>query len=227
MNTMYTGTYTPPTLTVDAVVFQVIDGQLMVLLIQRATEPFRGQWALPGVYNAVSETTHDALERALEQKAGIAQDQIALTEQLYTFDTVARDPRGHAVSVSYLCLGQGVVERADGRTQHPTWFAVDKLPALAFDHAEIIRYARRRLTSKMTYTNIIAALMPPTFTLSELQTAHEAVLGRPLDKRNFRKKFLGLGFIEETGAMSSGGAHRPAKLYRFQSRTLQEIGGLY
>jgi len=227
MNNMYKNEYIPPTLTVDAILFQIIDKKLNVLLIQRTGEPFKDQWALPGIYNAVGETTHHALSRALLRKAGVDLSQIHRVEQLYTFDTVARDPRGHAVSVSYMCLGYDIMPKTDAGVQHPTWFPVDDLPELAFDHVSIIRYARRRLASKMTYTNIVAALLPNEFTLSELQVVHEAIFDHSLDKRNFRKKFLSLDFIKETGAIRQNGAHRPAKLYRFNTRKLQEIVSNY
>src|ERR671930_62620 len=98
MNTVYT----PPTVTVDGVIFQLIDGELSLLLIKRAREPFKGSWALPGGYNNAGETTQEALDRVLAYKAGVRLSQLDLVEQLYTFDTVARDPRGHAVSITYL-----------------------------------------------------------------------------------------------------------------------------
>ena len=218
---MYQGEYIPPTLTVDVVLFQIIANKLSVLLVRRAAEPFKDHWALPGVYNARGETTLDAMHQALSRKAGVDSRKISQVEQLYTFDTVARDPRGHAVSVSYMCLANDLtVANTD---EQPTWFALDDLPELAFDHADIIRYAHERLKSKVTYTNIIFALLPREFTFRELQSAYEAILGRSLDKRNFHKKFLSFDFIRETGDMHQNGAHRPAKLYEFASRELQEI----
>jgi 8-oxo-dGTP diphosphatase len=220
MYNMYKGEYIPPTLTVDTVVFQLVNDQLAVLLIQRASEPFKDKWALPGVYNAAGETTRDAMNRALKVKAGINPRRIRLVDQLYTFDTVARDPRGHAVSVSYLCLGDDIQPRCGGLAQNPTFWPIGDLPVLAFDHDDIIRYAHNRLASRITYSSIISALLPNEFTLSELQRAHEAILFRSLDKRNFRKKFLSLGLIHETGESRRIGAHRPAKLYVFNSHKL-------
>ncbi len=101
-------TYVPPILTVDSVIFELHDDSLSVLLIQRADEPFRGVWALPGGYNPQGETTQEAMARILERKAGLGMDQLTYVEQLYTFDTVARDPRGHAVSVTYMGLGRDI-----------------------------------------------------------------------------------------------------------------------
>ncbi len=220
---MYAGEYIPPTLTVDSVIFQLINNVLSVLLIQRSQEPFLGAWALPGGYCAAGETTGDAMNRITLKKAGIVSHDLGLVEQLYTFDTVARDPRGHAVSVTYMGLGLNMEPSSSNTTQNPQFFAVDNLPKLAYDHQNIITYAHDRLKSKLTYTNAIFALLPKEFTLSKLQTAYEAVLGRELDKRNFRKKFLALDLVEETGKMFQDGAHRPARLYNFKQQTLHAL----
>lgn len=213
--------YTPPTLTVDAVVFSLRDGDLHVLLIRRSAEPFKGSWALPGGYNAAGQTTLDALSAVLDRKTGVALSSLAHVEQLYTFDTVARDPRGHAVSVAYMACGQDIA--VSGGSDEAVFYPVDSLPELAYDHVEIIRYARERLSHKLGYTNAAFSLLPAKFTLSQLQLAYEAVLGRALDKRNFRKKFLSLNLISETGDSWRDGAHRPAKLYAFNTPSLETL----
>lgn len=218
----YTKPYVAPTLTVDAVIFQITNGVLEVLLIKRPNEPFKDAWALPGGYNAVGETTRDALHRIVEQKAGVDTDKdLAYIEQLYTFDTVDRDPRGHAVSVTYMGCGREIIMRDAG--SHTAFLDVNNLPELAYDHASIIRYARERLQAKLTYTNAVSAFLAPRFTLTQLQAAYEIIFGREFDKRNFRKKFLSLGLIEETDELWRDGAHRPAKLYKFKSKKLQSL----
>ena len=215
----YTTPYVPPTLTVDAVIFQLIDNILHVCLVKRAHEPFAGQWALPGGYSPEGETTIQALERVVEYKSGInVIKDLSYIEQLYTFDTVARDPRGHAVSVTYMGAGRDLVPTSDDGSA--AFFPVDNLPEIAYDHKDIIQYAHERLISKLTYTNAVYAFLPPRFSLAELQTAYEAIFGHELDKRNFRKKFLSLGLTEETEEMRREGAHRPARLHRFTSDTL-------
>ncbi len=217
-------TYVAPTLTVDAVIFQLLDDQLGVLLIQRQHAPFKGQWALPGGYNPTGETTHEAFGRVLHTKAGLKVSDLRFVEQLYTFDTVARDPRGHAVSVTYLGLGKDLVPAGSVTTQNPQFFPLTSLPeSVAYDHADIVRYARSRLEAKISYTNAVFALLPKLFTLSQLQTAYEAILGRPLDKRNFRKKFLSLNLIAATTEYFRQGAHRPALLYRFNKQGLETL----
>jgi 8-oxo-dGTP diphosphatase len=219
----YTTEYVAPVLTVDSVILQLVDGELSVLVIQRTQAPFKDTWALPGGYNAAGETTHDAMERVLLTKTGVKVNSLKLVEQLYTFDTVARDPRGHAVSVTYMGLGKDIQPVASKTTQHPQFFPVNHMPKLAYDHADIIKYAHERLQSKVSYTNAIYALLDPFFTMSELQSAYEAVLGRPLDKRNFRKKFLSLGLVHETSEMRRDGAHRPARLYTFNKQALESL----
>lgn len=216
----YTTPYTPPTLTVDAVLFRVNNGVLEVLLMKRPNDPFKDWWALPGGYNAKGETTIEALGRVLQQKTGVVIDRdLQYIEQLYSFDTVDRDPRGHAVSVTYvgtshkIALDESVQERV-------AFFPVSKLPELAYDHASIITYAKERIAAKLTYTNIAAFFLDKQFTLTQLQTVYEAVSSQSFDKRNFRKKFLSLGLIHETAAMLKDGAHRPAKLYAFNDTAL-------
>ncbi len=211
--------YESPTLTVDLVLFQLGASGLEVLLLRRGQEPFQGWWALPGGYNARGETTVEAVARVARTKVGFHLDRAGFWEQLFTVDTVARDPRGHAVSVVYLAASYGW-SSADGTEEHSFW-SVDALPETAFDHAEIIAKARQRLASKLSYTNAVSGLLAPRFTLTQAQSAYEAVLGRSLDKRNFRKRFLATGFVEQTDETWTGGAHRPARLYRFKSEALQ------
>lgn len=218
----YSGPYVPPTLTVDAVLFQIIDGQLHVLLTQRAEAPFKDSWALPGGYCAKGQTTKEALVEKVKHKVGLNIDtELRYVEQLYTFDTVARDPRGHAVSVTYMGCGYNLEDHMG--SQASRWFPVDTLPELAYDHADIITYARERLGAKLSYTNAAMGLLDTKFTLTHLQSAYEAVLGREIDKRNFRKKFLSLDLIHETPETWRDGAHRPAKLYAFNSGSIETL----
>src|SRR5258708_15874927 len=213
--------YHAPTLTVDSVIFQLIDNKLQVLLINRTNEPFRGTWALPGGYNAAGDTTLQALERVMTTKVGTSVKAFPVVEQLYAFDTVARDPRGHAVSITYMCLINGLVPASSDATQQPTFFALDALPKLAFDHAAIIKFAHERLDTRVASTTAVYALLPKRFTLTHLQQAYEAIHGRQLDKCNFRKKFLSFDLLVATDEYAQEGAHRPAMLYRFKEQKLQ------
>lgn len=215
--------YHPPTLTVDCVIFVLLHNELHVLLIQRAYEPFKGEWALPGGYNAAGDTTLDALNRVLTAKVGIKPDDLQLIEQLYAFDTVARDPRGHAVSITYMGLAKKLALDPPATAHNPQFFPVRKLPKLAYDHADIVAFAHERLRSRITATNAVFALLPDLFTLTQLQSAYEAILGHSLDKRNFRKKFLAFDLLKPTDKYYQDGAHRPAQLYRFKTQKQQAL----
>jgi len=218
----YTSPYVPPTLTVDAVIFQIQNGVLEVLLMKRPNDPFKDAWALPGGYSAEGETTTQALSRVVERKTGVdIETDLSYIEQLYTFDTVDRDPRGHAVSVVYMGCGRDIPMRDAGA--HIAFMQVKQLPDLAYDHANIIRYAHDRLIAKLTYTNAVSAFLEKRFTLTQLQGAYEIINGREFDKRNFRKKFLSLNLIHETDELWRDGAHRPAKLYEFNSKKLESL----
>ncbi len=210
-----------PRIASDIVLFTIEDGGLKVLLIERSGMPFQGKAALPGGFLWETESTLDTAVRILRDKAGV---QKAYLEQLYTFDKPGRDPRGLVLSVTYLAL----VDRASlaveisPTTEQPTLYDVAHLPALAFDHAEILTYALTRLRSKLEYTNAVAALLPERFTFAQLQQAYELILDRELDRRNFRKKFMSLELIVPTGEYIKA-AHRPAELFRFGSAKPEEL----
>ncbi len=207
---------------VDTVLFSVIDGKLSVLLITRSWEPFEGFAALPGAFLHVGETTIQTAQRVLHEKAGISTP--VYVEQLYTFDSSGRDPRGQFPSVTYMTLVPSDLPLATTPSaQQPHWAPLDRLPSLAFDHAAIIAYALSRLRAKLEYTNVIYSLLPKRFTLTRLQAVYEQVMGRKLDKRNFRKKYLSLKLIRATAAMERGGQRRPARLYEFVSRKPTEL----
>lgn len=214
--------YVAPTLTVDAAIFQLGHDGLEVLLSCRQNEPFAGLWALPGGYNAAGYTTAEALQQVIQDKAGVdIASNVPYVEQLYTFDTVARDPRGHAVSVTYMGCGREIPVQKD--VSKAAFFKVSQLPKLAFDHCDIVNYAHERLCAKLGYTNAVFGLLHKRFTLTQLQSAYEAVFERKLDKRNFRKKFLSLNLIHETDETWRQGAHRPARLYEFNQKSLQSL----
>lgn len=211
-----------PIITVDGVIFQLVNNKLTVLLIERAFEPFLGVWALPGGYIPKEETSIQALDRVLAQKTDVSLKQLHLLAQPLAFDAPSRDPRGNAITVMYIGLGRNIKFDANpGKSiaQNPQFTPVDALPTLAYDHAQIVACALKQLRELATSTTIVASLIPKHFTLSELQMAYEAVFGTKLDKRNFRKKILSLGFLTDTGIVTKDGAHRPARLYAFQTAT--------
>lgn len=218
----YTYEYPRPALTVDCVVFGMDEEDLKVLLIKRGLEPFAGKWALPGGFVRMEEALDAAARRELEEEAGIRPSHL---EQLYTFGEPGRDPRGRVVTVAYFAL----VKLTDHRVQASTdakeaaWFSVWDTPKLAFDHAEILGTALQRLKGKVRYQPIGFELLPPKFTLTQLQRLYEIILERQLDKRNFRKKILSMDLLEELDEVEQDVSHRAARLYRFDHKKYKQL----
>ncbi len=205
--------YPHPALTTDIALFTIRDEKLAILLIRRRAEPFQGCWALPGGFVDPDECLEDCALRELAEETGITG---VYLEQLYTFGKPDRDPRERIISVAYYALAPCEVLSpvAGSDAAEVAWFNLDALPALAFDHQDIIHLAQQRLRAKLDYSTVAFGLMAETFTLGELQKVYETIRGEALDKRNFRKHILALGILAETGASRRVGNHRPAKLYR-------------
>ncbi len=203
-------------LATDVICFRIIDGVLHVLLGRVIAEHAdKGKWAHIGGIILPHETAEDAISRLLLQKACVHN---LYVEQVYTFSAVDRDPRGRVVSVAYLALaGQDPVGPGTPMTEIQ-WCPIHKVPKLAYDHNEMLQVALDRLRSKLEYTNIAQHLLSKEFTLSELQHVYEIVIGSDMDKRNFRKKILSTGLIEDTGKVAKRGVMRPAALYSFTSK---------
>ena len=219
----YTYEYPRPALTVDCVIFGLDEStQLKILLIQRGHDPFKGSWALPGGFVDMGETLESAALRELYEETGVKD---VFIEQLYTFGGPGRDPRGRVVSVAYYALvnleDHPVESNSDA--EGVAWFAIDELPALAFDHEEIIAVAIKRLRAKLRYQPIGFELLPEKFTLSQLQKLYETILGvEELNKRNFRTKIQRMGVLNEVG-VQTGVAHRPAQLYSFDKEKYEQL----
>ena len=199
-------------LATDVVVFTIREHRLLVLLVRRAGAPYADHWALPGGMVPADEGLDECASRMLREKTAVRG---VYLEQLYSFGHPERDPRGRVVSVSYYALVPPerlrTVADDDDRL---AWMPVDDLPDMAFDHAGIVAMAHRRLAAKLDYSTIALQFMGERFTLSELQSVYETILGESLDKRNFRKRVRNLTCIEETGERFRAGKHRPARLFR-------------
>ena len=213
----FTYEYARPALTADCVVFGLDDEELKILLIQRGIEPFKGQWALPGGFARVGESMDDAARRELEEETGLRD---VFLEQLYTFSTPERDPREHVVTVAYYALVNLSEHDVQASTDasNAAWFCIDDVPLLAFDHAEILKAAHERLRGKIRYQPIGFELLSEKFPLRQLQSVYEKILDRHVDKRNFRKKILGMGILEELNEIETDVSHRAARLYRFNKQ---------
>jgi 8-oxo-dGTP diphosphatase len=214
----------PPAVSVavDLVIFTVRDGALQVLLVERGIPPFKGQWALPGGFVLEQESLEEAARRELEEESGLKD---VYLEQLYTFGDPERDPRGRVVAVAYYALTPPAPLHASTDAANAAWHPVSRPPKLAFDHARILRTGLERLRAKLGYSTVGFELLPRQFTLTELQTLYEAILERPLDKRNFRKKMLSLGLLKSEGQKRAAGAHRPARLYSFALGKMKILDG--
>jgi 8-oxo-dGTP diphosphatase len=209
-------------LAVDCVVFGLDERELKVLLVQRRLAPFQQAWALPGGFVRIDETLHEAAARELRDETSVTD---LYLEQLYTFDALDRDPRERVVTVAYYALAK----LSDHRLRAATdaigvgWFALDDLPALAFDHDAIVARAYERLRGKVRHAPIGFELLPSRFSLTQLQRLYEIVLGTELDKRNFRKKILAMNLLIETDELEQGVRHRAARLYRFDRRKYERL----
>jgi 8-oxo-dGTP diphosphatase len=208
--------------TVDIVIFALREWELHVLLIERGVPPFEGRWALPGGFVRDGESLEAAARRELEEETGMRD---VYLEQLYTFGEPRRDPRGRVITVAYYALltteAAPLVAGTDAGAAR--WMPARKHPPLAFDHEQILGYALERLANKLEYTTAGFQLLPKKFTLGQLQRVYEAVLGRTLDKRNFRRKIALLGVLKPLQEWVQDGPSRPAQLYRFSGKHFERL----
>jgi 8-oxo-dGTP diphosphatase len=202
-----------PVLTTNVVVFTLRDEQLKLLLVRRRNPPFQGYWALPGGVVGENEDIEANAMLKLEEGTGVSG---VYLEQLFTFGRPDRDPRERVVSVAYYALvpSKRLRLRTDEDSEGVAWFALNELPELAFDHAQMVDTAHQRLAAKLDYSTIAFQFMPERFTLSDLQAVFQIILNRDLDKRNFRKRMCALDQIRPTAEVRKNGSHRPARLYR-------------
>ncbi|OQA20146.1 MAG: Bifunctional NMN adenylyltransferase/Nudix hydrolase [bacterium ADurb.Bin363] len=179
--------YDGPSVTVDIVIFTILDEDLKVLLIKRKSPPFKDFWAIPGGFVKIQESLEEAAKRELKEETNVSDIYL---EQLYTFGATDRDPRMRVITVAYFALvsADKLSIQASSDASDVKWFSTEELPPLAFDHQKIIDYAITRLKYKLEYTTAGFQLLPEEFTLSDLQKVYEIILNKKLDKRNFRKK---------------------------------------
>ena len=207
---------------VDCNIFAFSGGKLQILLIKRAEEPFKNQWALPGALVNIDENLRDAPIRSLKELTGLEN---VFLEQVFTFGKVDRHPAGRVITVAYYSLinKDNVTPQASSFAQDVKWHNIDDITDLAFDHYEIMNVCLKRLRESVRRRPIGFELLSKTFTLSDVQDLYEAILNKKLDKRNFRKKILSLKILEDIAEYQQNVAHRPAKLYRFNLERYEEF----
>lgn len=208
---------------VDAVVFGYDKEKgVSVLLIKRKNEPFQRMWALPGGLVLTGESLDDAVNRELREEAGI---DVKYLEQLYTFGNPVRDPRNHAISVSYFGLvrPKDFQPAAQSDADDVAWFNIKKLPRLAFDHRKIIDVAINRLRGKLKYEPVGFELLDKEFPFSDFERLYQILLDQDLDRRNFKKKIMALGILEELDKSVQRASGRPARLFKFNKKKYFEL----
>jgi len=207
--------YPRPMVTVDVVIFTLRENDLQVLLVRRRNPPFAGMWAIPGGFVDIDEPLEAAARRELEEETGVRDVHL---EQFHTFGDPGRDPRGRTITVAYLALVRAdqVRPRAGDDAAEAGWWSMRALPPLAFDHDRILARALTHLRQRLKCFAMPPGLLSDTFTLNELQSVYEAILGEKLDRRTFRRKVLAAGVLQETGGYRRVDG-RPAKLYRVRS----------
>lgn len=209
-------------LSVDAVVFGYENEKISILLIKRKYEPFKDKWAIPGGFVKENESLEEAVERELHEETNV---QINYLEQLYTFGHPKRDPRGRVVSVAYFGLVKPTTFLINAATdaEEVQWFSIDDLPSLAFDHAIILKEAIARLRNKIMYEPVGFELLDEKFPFSSLEKLYTTLLGRSIDRRNFRKKIMHLNILDELDEKVSKGSGRPANLFKFNQERYDKL----
>ncbi|QEC41718.1 NUDIX hydrolase [Pseudobacter ginsenosidimutans] len=210
---------------VDAIVFGYSKQEgVSILLIQRKYPPFKNAWAIPGGFLLPDETLEDAVRRELREETGI---EVNYLEQLYTFGAPNRDPRQRIISIAYMALVKSSLFqqlKASTDAENAQWFNFRELPPLAFDHKAILDTAIERIRTKIRYQPIGFELLDKKFPFADLEKLYIALLGRDIDRRNFSKKMLALGILDETNEYAKPeGKGRPSKMYQFNKKRYQQL----
>jgi 8-oxo-dGTP diphosphatase len=214
------------TFTIDCLLFGFDGTELKVLLIERNKEPFKDWWALPGFFVEAKESIDQSASRILYELTGLRN---IFMEQYYTFGDVDRHPQGRVISIAYyavLRLGkEDFLKPVTSYARDARWVCLNEMPKLAFDHQKMFELGLEKIRRRMKHQPIAFELLPLKFTLSQLQQIYEIILGKTLDKRNFRKKMLSLGILKALGEKQEGVSFRAASLYKFDKRKYSKLFG--
>ena len=202
---------------VISAIFTIEKGITRVLLIKRSNNPYNGMWALVGgaLYN--DEEIIDSMNREIKEKTGLENIHLELFN---IFSKIDRSPVMRMVAIGYLGIvdkNKYKVLKETMKTSDAEWFEIEKVPTLAYDHNQILEEAYKTLKEKIKNTNLLKNLYPEGFTMPEIQLAYESILNKKFDRRNFRKKMLNSGLIEETNKLEKFNGTKPAKIYKFKN----------
>jgi 8-oxo-dGTP diphosphatase len=211
-----------PCVTIDCSIFGFNDFEVKVLLIRRGIEPQAGMWGLPGGWVFEDEDLDDAALRILEEATGVPD---VYMEQTKVFGRTDRFPDGRIVTIGYTALinPKNYVLRHGLETSDVRWFGLDEIPQLTFDHREILNTALEHLKERIRRQPISFELLPSKFTLPQIISLYESVLGMEMDRRNFRRKLLGMNILEVLDEKQTGKAHRAARFYRFDKENYKKL----
>jgi len=197
-------------------VFTVDKGKIKILLIRKKVDPYKGYWVLPGNVVSNMETLENNVTDVAYEKLGLPD---LYVEQGHVFSDVERNPNERVIATTFLGLIDSItlmVKKQERENVEMAWFDISEIPKLGYDHDMIIVKLIEILKKRIVNTNILKVLFPSDFALPELQRVYEQILDIKLDRRNFRKKLINLGYIEDTNDIHGGVTGRPAKLYRFK-----------
>ena len=211
---------------IDCVLFGFDGGELKILLIERNEDPFKDWWALPGNLVAQDESLNQSASRILYELTGLSN---IYMEQYYTFGEVDRHPKGRVISVAYYAMlrlgGDKALKPLTNYAKKAQWINVKELPKLGFDHQNIFEKGLEKIKRRIKHLPIAFELLPEKFTLTQVQSVYELILGKKLDKRNFRKKILSFGVLKELNEKQKGVSFRAASLYKFDKRKYAKLYG--
>lgn len=196
-------------------IFTVENGNIKVLLMRKKTEPYRGYWILPSNILMNNQTIDDNIYSIINNRLGYPDMYL---EQGHVFSHLDRDPEERIIGVSYIGLIDSKtleIKKEERKDLELQWFDINDIPKMGYDHEMIVKDSIKLLSKKLLNSKVLKNLFPSDFTLPEIQKVYEQILGRELDRRNFRKKFINLGLVTDTGDKNTGGNGRPGKLYRF------------
>lgn len=212
--------YPHPSVTTDCVIFGFDGVKLKVLLIERGLEPFRGRWAFPGGFLKMDEAAEQGALRELEEETGLTG---AYIKQFHTFTDPERDPRERVITIAYYALVRIRDVKGGDDAARAQWFGLDEVPALAFDHDRILRMAMQELRRQIHFEPIGFELLPEKFTMSALQHLYEAILDVKFDRRNFSKKMLHFGLLDQLEERAKVSQARESILYTFNAERYNEM----